>query len=194
MADSDDISRWCRRLKASDRTAFAEVFEDLYEPLFRYVRSITKNAASARDVTQDVFVRLWDVRESLDPDQSLQAYLYRMARNRAYNHRRDKKSHDEKEDEIRQATNARPAVPPSPAASTERRELQNRLRTWIANLPDRQREALILSRFEGLDHKEIGKVMQISPRTVNNHIVRALKTLRTHVSDYESELLERYES
>ena len=193
MPDTKDFSEWCRRLAASDRQAYAEVFEALYDPLFRYVRSITKDAAAARDVTQDVFVRLWDVRERLDPSQSLKSYLYRTARNRAYNHERDRETKTEKADDVRHHSNARPAAPTPPDEAVEGERLETALRTWIAALPERQREAIVLSRFEGLSHDQIAEVMDIAPRTVNNHIVRGLKRLRRRVQDYKPTLLNRDE-
>jgi RNA polymerase sigma-70 factor (ECF subfamily) len=189
MPDSDDFAEWCRRLKASDRAAYAAVFETLYEPLFRYVRSLTTERAAARDIVQDVFVRLWDAREGLDPNQSLKAYLYRTARNLAYNHQRDRETQSEKEEGIRRDSNVRPAAPDPPDAAAQAGWLEEHLRSWIADLPTRQREALVLSRFEGLSHDEIAKVMDVSPRTVNNHIVRALKRLRSRVDNYEPDLL-----
>jgi RNA polymerase sigma-70 factor (ECF subfamily) len=192
MPDPDDFAEWCRRLAASDRDAYAEVFEALYDPLFRYVQSITKDAAAARDVTQDVFVRLWDVRDRLDPSQSLEAYLYRTARNLAYNHERDRATKTDKADDVRRS-NARPAVPPPPDVAMEGERLESALRAWIADLPERQREAIVLSRFEGLSHDQIAEVMDIAPRTVNNHIVRALERLRRRVQDYKPTLLDRDE-
>jgi len=189
MPDTEDFAEWCRRLAASDREAYAEVFEALYEPLFRYVRSITKDESAARDVTQDVFVRLWDVRDRLDPSQSLKSYLYRTARNRAYNHRRNRDTRSEKADDVRAHSNARPAAPTPPDAAAAGDRLKQSMRTWIAELPDRQREALVLSRFEGLSHEQIAEVMDISARTVNNHIVRALKRLRARVHDHKPDLL-----
>lgn len=191
MPEAPPFEEWCRRLKASDREAYAEVFEALYEPLFRYVRSITKEAASARDVTQDVFIRLWEVRESLDPSQSLEAYLYRMARNRAYNLERRQQTRTEKADAVREQSAAQPAAPALPDAQADANRLGDRLRHWIEDLPDRQREALTLSRYEGLSHDAIAEVMDISPRTVNNHIVRALKQLRDRIRAYEPDLLDR---
>lgn len=191
MPDAPPFEEWCRRLKASDRAAYARVFEALYDPLFRYVCSITKEAASARDVTQDVFIRLWEVRDSLDPSQSLEAYLYRMARNRAYNHERRLQTRTEKEDAVREQSTAQPAAPEQPDILTDAQRLEDRLQHWIDQLPDRQREALILSRYEGLSHDTIAEVMEISSRTVNNHIVRALKRLRKRIRAYEPDLLDR---
>ena len=193
MPDTRPFDEWCRRLKASDRTAYAELFEEMYEPLFRYVRSITKSPDAARDVTQDVFIRLWEVRDSLTPEQSLEAYLYRIARNRAYNHERNQRTRTEKEETVRDRTPAQPAPPTRPDTQTDAQQLEDRLWRWIGELTERQREALVLSRFDGLSHDEVADVMDISPRTVNNHIVRALKHLRGRLNDYEPNLLDRDE-
>lgn len=190
MSDGRPFEEWCRRLKASDRGAYAELFEEMYEPLFRYVRSITKGPESARDVTQDVFIRLWEARDSLSPGQSLEAYLYRMARNRAYNHQRNRRTRTEKEDTVREQTTAQPAPPTPPDTQAGADQLEDRLWRWIGELTERQREALVLSRFDGLSHDEVADVMDISPRTVNNHIVRALKHLRGRIRDYEPTLLD----
>jgi RNA polymerase sigma-70 factor (family 1) len=193
MSDARPFDEWCRRLKASDRSAYAELFEAMYEPLFRYVRSITDTPDAARDVTQDAFVRLWEVRDSLSLDQSLEAYLYRIARNRAYNHERNRRTRSEKEEDVREQTSAQPAPPTRPDTQAGAQQLEERLWRWIGELTDRQREALVLSRFDGLSHDEVADVMGISPRTVNNHIVRALKHLRGRIDDYEPDLLDRDE-
>jgi RNA polymerase sigma-70 factor (ECF subfamily) len=190
MSDAPPFEEWCRRLKASDRAAYAALFDEMYEPLFRYVRSITKTPATARDVTQDVFIRLWEARDSLSTDQSLEAYLYRIARNRAYNHERNRRTRTEKEDTVREKTTAQPAPPTRPDAQADADQLEDRLWRWIGELTERQREALVLSRFDGLSHDEVAEVMDISPRTVNNHIVRALKHLRGRIRDYEPNLLD----
>lgn len=193
MPDAPPFDEWCRRLKASDREAYAELFDAMYEPLFRYVRSITASPEAARDVAQDAFIRLWEVRESLSPDQSLEAYLYRIARNRAYNHERNRRTRDKKETEVRDQTAAQPAPPARPDDQAGADQLEDRLWEWIGELTGRQREALVLTRFDGLSHEEAADVMDISPRTVNNHIVRALKHLRGRIHDYEPDLLGRDE-
>jgi len=190
MSDARPFDEWCRRLKASDRSAYAELFDEMYEPIFRYVRSITETSDTARDVTQDVFIRLWEARDSLSTDQSLEAYLYRIARNRAYNHERNQRTRTEKEDAVREKTTAQPAQPTPPDTQADADRLEDRLWRWIGELTERQREALVLSRFDGLSHDEVAEVMDISPRTVNNHIVRALKHLRGRIRDYEPNLLD----
>jgi RNA polymerase sigma-70 factor, ECF subfamily len=65
--------------------------------------------------------------------------------------------------------------------------LERQLTEWIEALPARQREAFELSRYEGLDHHEIAEVMECAPRTVNNHIVSALNTLREQLNNWKTE-------
>ena len=101
MSASETLEELCRRLKASDRGAFEQVFRQLREGLLRYVRSIVENDTVAHDLVQDVFVYLWGLRETLDPSRPLKAYLYRMARNRAYRFLRDERAHAEKHEILR---------------------------------------------------------------------------------------------
>jgi RNA polymerase sigma-70 factor (ECF subfamily) len=186
----EPFDEWCRRLAESDRSAFEQVFRTLHDPLFRYVRSIVQDDAVASDVVQDVFVKLWEARETLDASQSLEAYVYRMARNRAYNHHRDRRTRTDKEDDVRDEAVGAPAHPAAPDEALDAQILEDNIDTWIQDLPDRQREALVLSRFQGLSHEAIADVMEISPRTVNNHIVRALRALREQLRAFEPSLLD----
>jgi len=181
---------WCRGLAASDRSAYEAVFREMYQPLVRYTASITRSTASASDIVQDVFVRLWEKRTSLDPSKSLEAYLYRAVRNRAYNLHRNRRTRSGKEEDVQDEPVGHLSKPPSPENAVDARDLEDRLDVWIAELPDRQREALELSRFQGLSHEDVAEIMGISPRTVNNHIVRALRALRERIRMYEPSLLD----
>ncbi|MEM1043103.1 MAG: sigma-70 family RNA polymerase sigma factor [Bacteroidota bacterium] len=183
MSDEPHFAALCRRLRASDREAFAEVFRALREPLLRYVARFTGDAPLAHDLVQDVFVMLWEMRTTLDPEQTLRGLLYRMARNRALNHKRARRTRQRKHDEIRHM--AEPTV--SPAQRLDADRLRVRLGRWLGDLPERQREALSLTRFEGLSHREAAEAMGVAPRTVNNHIVRALGTLQARLDAFEDE-------
>lgn len=172
----DDLQTLCRRLRASDRTALEELFRRMREPLLRYVRAIVGDAPVAHDLVQDVFLDLWLRRTTLDPTLPLRPYLYRMARNRALRHLRDERRRDRKRAEL---LPREPTVEPlQPDTRLEFHQLEALLARWLHELPERQREVLMLSRWHGLSHREIAQVMGISPRTVNNHMLRALETLR----------------
>lgn len=190
MSTRTSLEEYCKRLNASDRSAFGDLFRLLREELIRYVYRIVKDEALAHDLIQDVFISLWNLRESLDPTRSLKAYIYQMAKNRAIRHLRDERIHNEKHKIIKNQSS--PHMPKSkmPDSNVDVSTLTSKLRSWINELPDRQREAILLSRFQGLSHKEIADIMSISPRTVNNHIMRALGHLQGRIEAFEPTLLE----
>ncbi len=179
----DPYPDWARRLAASDATALAELFDAAHDPLLEYATGLLRDAAAAGDVVQDAFVRVWRHRASLDAGRSLRALLFRTVRNLAYNDVRDARTRARLlggDGEL--APDAvLPWRAPEPDAWVEGRELGDRLRAAVAGLPARQREALTLSRFDGLTHEEVAEVMGCAPRTVNNHLVRALATLRAQL-------------
>jgi RNA polymerase sigma-70 factor (family 1) len=184
--DQDDGPRWAAwtvRLKANDHGALRELFDHSFDGLVRFADGLLRDRALAADLAQEGLVRLWNHRESLDPNRSTRAWLYRTVRNLALNDRRDRRTRERLLDDATiddTAAVPRPFV--APDAAVEAEELLARVREGIAALPPRQREALELSRFQGLSHQEIADVMLCAPRTVNNHLVRALETLRQHLA------------
>jgi RNA polymerase sigma-70 factor (family 1) len=181
--DAERYAEWARRLAADDASALRALFDDTYEPLWRSVMRLVGDEAAARDLAQDAFVRVWDRRATLDPSLSLRALLYRTVRNLALNQLRDEQTRRHLlEDPGSAAIGARPRDPASADQQLEASELAERLQQFIAELPPRQQEALRLSRFDGLSHQEIADVMGCAPRTVNNHLVRALEQLRSRLS------------
>ena len=181
----DTLSELSRRLRHSDRAAFAELFRHLHTPLVRYALRITGDEAAAYDVLQDVFMKLWEDCETLTVKVSLKAMLYTMVRNRALNSLRRKKwiATDAAVEEARDRQEAAPAGDDLLAA----RDLRRHLQTWIDMLPERRAEAFVLSRQHGLKHSEIAAIMQVSERTVDTHILLALKDLRRRWDALESE-------
>jgi len=175
-----------RRLAGSDRAAFEDVFRRMRGDLVRYAGRIVRDDALAHDLVQDVFFDLWMARDRLDPGQSLRAYLFRSTRNRAFNHLRDRRRHSASHAEIRAASDSTANARVGPEEELEADMLGAWLDARIRELPDRQAEALRLSRYGGLSHEEIAEVMEISPRTVNNHIVRALAFLSERLRSFRA--------
>ena len=185
-SETDLFSVWARSIRASDERAFDAFFRALHGPLVRFAETMVSGAAAA-DLVQEAFVRIWDGRERLDPSQSLKSFAYRTVRNLCLNRIRDVKTREG----LLAERYERPGGPQVlPDASMEARALEARLLEWIRELPDRQREALELSRFQGLSHEEVAEAMNVSPRTVNNHLVKALRTIRDRVRAYEPSLLD----
>ncbi|MBX2818685.1 MAG: RNA polymerase sigma-70 factor [Rhodothermaceae bacterium] len=190
MSAAPNYSEYARRLKASDREAFAALFRLLREPLIRYVLTIVREDMVAHDMVQDCFVALWNLRETLDPNKSLKAYMYQMVRRRALRHLRDTRLHEKKRALIQQRSSSEIPVDQWPDAAMESDSLSSNLKRWLSALPGRQREALELSRYQGLSYKEIAEVMDISPRTVNTHISLAIRNLRRTIETDEMVLMQ----
>jgi RNA polymerase sigma-70 factor, ECF subfamily len=185
MTNENDYQQWTRRIRASDERAFHDLFMDSYQPLMRYALNFVKDSDVASDILQEVYAHLWEIRDRLDEKKSLKALLYRMVKNRSINVIRSRRP-------VR-LDDVAPSEQPSEEMATESfridagEVLEQRLSEWIEALPARQREAFELSRYEGLDHHEIAEVMECAPRTVNNHIVSALNTLREQLNHWKTE-------
>ena len=184
---TDSVQILAKQIVASDDTAFDRLFRLMYNDLVRYAMTFTKDKDQACSLVQDVFIKLWQIRSQIDTSKSLKAYLFQMVRNKALNLIRD----TQKEVSGLELVDLQDYSYSDDDDESDRREsvleLNEKLQEWVERLPDRQREAFELSRFEGLDHDEIAHVMQVSARTVNNHIVAALKQLRlfydTHLAE-----------
>lgn len=172
---AEKFEEWVVELRKSNEDAFSELFRQTYNPMLRYALRFTADEEAARDILQDVYIKLWNKRVELEADKSLKAYLYSMVRNRCYNYLRD---HSRVEIGLDENPPADVSSQNKEAETRETETLKSRVNSWIEDLPVRQREAFELSRFEGLDHSEIAEIMDCSPRTVNNHIVSALNYLR----------------
>lgn len=175
------------RLGRGNEAAFERIFRRLSESVFRFVCGMVQDDALAHDITQDTFATLWEMRDRMDEVDALRPYVFQMARNRVYNRQRDAQTRRDHDEDLRELHES--ASPPSPAHDADASVLRALLETWIDELPDRQQEALCLRRQEYLSHDEIAEVMDISPSTVNNHIVRAMKHLRERLQEYRPDLL-----
>lgn len=169
------------------RDAFERLFRAEYEALYRYAFFITGNGPASDDLVQDVFVRLWEKYDTIDEGKSVRALLFLMVRNDAYNYTRNQRRRAEL---LREEADHLPvSSSPSPDTQLAATHLGTRIRRWIRSLPERQQEALLLTRYGGLSHREAAEAMGISSRTVNNHLVRALEALRDCIRAYDPDLL-----
>lgn len=172
-----------RDLINGDRDAYAWLFRTYHAALLRYARRLSGSEDAAYDILQDVFMKVWDVRETLEPDGAIAPFLYTMTRNRALSVLRKETRSSPLDDLVTE-----PVASESGAEKMEERDLKARMKRWLQSLPERRREAFELSRVHGLTHHEIGRVMQVSERTVDAHIMQALKYLRMQLEHYRAEV------
>ena len=140
---------------------------------------ILKDEHLAEDITQDVFLELWKKRDIRQINTALKAYLRRSVMNRCLNYIRDQKMAFEEEDKLPEW----PSSNSDALANMETGELEQSLQKAIEALPDRCRIVFNLSRFENLSYRQIADQLEISIKTVENQISKALRLLRQAVED-----------
>jgi RNA polymerase sigma-70 factor (ECF subfamily) len=177
-ADAEQARQLFARLRQGDTVAFDAIFRAWYATLVGVAQGLLRDRAVAEEVVQDVMLELWRRREQLTVGDSPRAYLLRATRNRALNHLRHLRV------EQRGAPYAAgPTEEPAQAASTVvEDELGVALASAVADLPTRCREVFELSRVQGLSYGEIARTLDISPKTVENQMGKALRALRARLA------------
>lgn len=157
------------------------IFRSYYQPLCRYAYSFLEDKEEAEEVVQSAFITIWEKRKSLDIQTSLKSYLYRMVRNACLNvikHEKIKQQHVAHELAVTEATYE------SVAQKVYATELELKISEAMKTLPEQCRLVFQLSRFEELKYQEIADQLQISVKTVENHMGKALKIMREQLKEY----------
>lgn len=178
FADENGDEVLVRGLRRADPAAFRELFDRYHVPLFRFLLRLGVEEGAAEDVLQDVFAGVWAARERLDPTRSIRAYLYQSCRNRAANYfRKAARVSGLPSDDL-----TSPA--PGPDALAGQSMALDHLRAAIEDLPERRRAVFELCFMEGLTYKEAASILEISPKTVENHMAHALKAIRWRLAPF----------
>lgn len=175
-----------KRIRRGDRTAFEALFRAHYEALCRFAIRYVDSIEVAEDLVQDVFFDLWKRRRAWQPEQSARAFLYGAVRNQGLKHRRWA---DVRENVQGHEALADVAGPQDPARTVADRESLEVARKAISELPPRRRIVFLLSRRHGLTYAEIATALNISVKTVETQMGRALKALRDQFSAQQLPLL-----
>jgi RNA polymerase sigma-70 factor (ECF subfamily) len=165
-------------LRSGDRVLFKALFQELYTPLLRYSETITKDTESSRELVQDLFLETWEKRFVLDITGSFKAYLFTAIYHKSLNWLRAYKIRD------RYAQNPVEIQKWFPGIITKEPDDPLRIETIekeIRRLPDRCREVFTRSVILGENQSEIASYLGLSARTVENHLARAKKILRSRL-------------
>jgi RNA polymerase sigma-70 factor (ECF subfamily) len=168
------------RLSAGDEAAFDAVFRAWYAPLVRVAEGVVRERVVAEEVVQDVLLEVWRRREQLGGEESPRAYLIRATRNRALNHVRHLRVQQRGAPYVAMRTEE----PAEAASRLVQAELDAALHDAVADLPPRCREVFELSRVHGLSYAEIARALEISVKTVEAQMGKALRTLRERLAPW----------
>lgn len=161
-------------IKSGDEQTYAHLFESYYSLLSVFACRYVTDLEIAREIVQDLFVHIYENRESLVITTSLRSYLYQSVRNRCLNHLKEIKNHQKHLDALTWEL----AESLDPETLYHETELEFRVFQIVSDLPSRCQEIFIMSRVDGKKNSEIASRLKISVRTVETQISKALKILR----------------
>lgn len=173
--NSNENCRFVEKIRSGDHSAFETLFYRYYSQLCVFSNSYVRSLDIARDVVQEVFIKIWDNREEFYINQSLKAYLYMAVRNQSLNFLQQKKQKQRLEDRLKKQQSINDAIN-KVELNTE--ELTQKVWKIVEELPERRRTIIILYRKHGLSYAEIAEVMGIARKTVENQMGKSIKYLR----------------
>ncbi|GAA4412808.1 RNA polymerase sigma-70 factor [Nibrella viscosa] len=182
MINSDNtLARWVSDLRSGDKYAFEQIYFHFQAKLYQFAFKLTRDQEEAEEVVQEVFVRLWESRQLIDTSKNFDGYLFLITRNIVYNHARHQaykvaylKYLDADGAPLRNVTEER----------LNFEELRQVLEEIYSALSPVRKQVFIMSRIEGLSNSEIAAILHTSTSNIENHIYKALLTIRQKFDKY----------
>jgi len=179
------------RVKAGDEAAFDYLVQKYRRPLVSFMYRMAHNTAAAEDLAQEVFLRVYRSRASYEASAKFSTWLYRIATNLAVNHARDTR-HERPEvtvslDEPDEDTGTTLELPDANLTAEQalvRRERMMAIRQKVEALPEQQRLAVIMHKYQQMDYKQIADVLKKSESATKSLLFRAYETLREQLKEF----------
>jgi RNA polymerase sigma-70 factor (family 1) len=168
-------------LHTGDEVVFETVFKDYYERLCNYANSMIYDMDEAEEMVQNTYLTLWEKRENIDIHTSVKSYLYKAVYNNCMNWMKHYKVRLEHSEDSKYQTES---FVDDPSQQLLSEELERQINIAINDMPNQCRTVFKLSRFENLTYSEIAEQLNLSVKTVENHMAKALKLLREKLKDY----------
>jgi RNA polymerase sigma-70 factor (ECF subfamily) len=179
------------RAAAGDESAFNYLVEKFHRPIIHFLYRMVRNEAVAEELAQEVFLRVYRSRQSYRAQAKFTTWLYRIATNLAVNHARDTRHEREAQsfslDAPDEQTGTKPEVAGdeiSAEQSLVREERVKAIRAQVMALPERQRMAVVMHKYQEMDYREIGEVLKLSESATKSLLFRAYQTLRDSLKDF----------
>ena len=178
-------------LRAGNMAGFDYLIQKYRKPIVNFMYRMAHNQAVAEELAQEVFLRVYRSRETYRAEARFSTWLYRIATNLGVNYARDTRRERAAStvylDEADSETGTTPDVAdltPSAEAHMLRRERMNAIRQHVMALPERQRMAVLMHKYEGMDYKQIGDVLKLSESATKSLLFRAYQTLREKLKEF----------
>lgn len=168
-------NKYISLIRNNNQNAFRKLMEFYADELFLFAKGFIKNREAAEEIVSDVFVKIWNNRFELDKINNLKSYLFICVRNGCLSQVR--KSKKDRIISIDQFEDFQFLHVQGPETEIINSEIVDEIYGAIKKLPPKCQMAFTLAKINGLRHKEIAEVMSVSEKTVNNHIVSAIKKI-----------------
>jgi RNA polymerase sigma-70 factor (ECF subfamily) len=190
-ADESSDAAIMLRVAAGDESGFNYLVEKHYRAMIHFLFRMVRNQAVAEELAQEVFLRVYRSRESYRAEAKFTTWLYRIATNLAVNHARDTK-HERAASTIYldspdEETGTTPDVAddePNVEQNLLRKERMAAIKQHVMALPERQRMAVLMHKYQGMDYKQIGDVLKLSESATKSLLFRAYQTLRDKLKEF----------
>jgi len=181
------------RVKMGDESAFAYLVQKYRRPMVGFMYRLCHNPSTAEELAQEVFLRVYRSRISYEPSAKFTTWLYCIATNLAVNHARDTR-HERPENTVRldepdQETGRTPDLADDSLSAEEqilKRERLAAIRSKVNALPERQRVAVIMHKYQQMDYRQIASVLKLSESATKSLLFRAYETLREQLKEFVS--------
>jgi RNA polymerase sigma-70 factor (ECF subfamily) len=190
-AETDSDVEAMLRVKTGDEAAFSYLVQKYRRPMVGFMFRFCHNPSTAEELAQEVFLRVYRSRTGYEPSAKFTTWLYRIATNLAVNHARDTR-HERPENTVRldepdQETGTTPDLADdelSTEAKMVKRERLAAIRSKVNALPERQRLAVIMHKYQEMDYREIAGVLKLSESATKSLLFRAYETLREQLKEF----------
>jgi len=169
-----------RRLKRDDKSAVDELFSYYYPRLFHFSKSILKIETDIDDILQEVFVKIWLNRHKIGNPETFNAYIFTITKNEVLNLIRASLKNQSFKEELYLRSVAEEYQYQN---QLEYDEIKTGIDQIVSGLPEKRQQVFILSRTEGLSNKEIAQQLNISEKTVEDHITHAIKHIKNSMKE-----------
>ncbi|SEL74107.1 RNA polymerase sigma factor [Parapedobacter koreensis] len=167
-----------RRLRDGDNMAFDEVYKTFAPVLYQRLLRLLKDTDTVEEILQDTFLKLWEKREQIDPQQGFKTYLYRIADHLAIDLFRKISRDKALQQELWASTVSFYLHSEETLIAKEQRQL---ISAAIDRLPPKRKQILLLCKLEEKSYQEVAELMGISVSTVSNQLVKAIKEIKSYV-------------
>jgi len=190
-ADESSDAAVMLRMAAGDEAGFNYLVGKYHRAMISFLFRMVHNQAVAEELAQEVFLRVYRSRESYRAEAKFTTWLYRIATNLAVNHARDTKHERSAQNVYLDAPDEESGTTPDVADDTPtieqtmlRDERMAAIRAHVMELPERQRMAVLMHKYQGMDYKQIGEVLKLSESATKSLLFRAYQTLREKLKNF----------